>query len=186
MCVCVCTCVHAHAKSLQSCLTLWDLWTVTHQGPLSMGFSRQEYLNGLPCHPSGGLPNPGTKPSSLTSPALAGGLFTTSIKCQVSGIYLEQVEIMLGKITKEIFWRKAWTWRVDIIHKWLAIFSPHSGILEHFLGLGVRLATEDLNTLKGSCPQEAYSEEIQTNKVQGTGTSGLCDLQSTMISGEIP
>ncbi|XDB47523.1 hypothetical protein ABFV05_001139 [Capra hircus] len=57
-----------------------------------------------------------------------------------------------------------------------------TGILEHFLGLGVRLATEDLNTLKGSCPQEAYSEEIQTNKVQGTGVSGLCDLQSTMIS----
>ena len=33
------------------------LWTVTRQGLLSMGFSRQEYGSGLP--PSGDLPNPG-------------------------------------------------------------------------------------------------------------------------------
>ena len=77
-------------------------------------------------------------------------------------------------------------WRVNIIHKWLVIFFPHSGILEYFLGLGVRLATEDLNTLRGSCPQEAYSEERQTNTVQGTGVSGPCDRQSAVISGEIP
>ena len=30
------------------------LWTVTHQAPLSMGFSRQEYWSELPCPPSGG------------------------------------------------------------------------------------------------------------------------------------
>ena len=35
------------------------LWTVIHQGPLSMGFSRQEYWNGLPCPSPGALPNPG-------------------------------------------------------------------------------------------------------------------------------
>ena len=33
-------------------------WTVAHQAPLSMGFSRQEYWSGLPCS-SGDLPNPG-------------------------------------------------------------------------------------------------------------------------------
>ena len=27
-----------------------------------MGFSRQEYWNGLPCHPTGDLPGPGIKP----------------------------------------------------------------------------------------------------------------------------
>ena len=31
------------AKSLQSCPTLCNLWTVAHQAPPSMGFSRQEY-----------------------------------------------------------------------------------------------------------------------------------------------
>ena len=35
------------------------LWTVTHQAPLSMGFSRQEYWGGLPYPPPGHLPHPG-------------------------------------------------------------------------------------------------------------------------------
>ena len=42
-----------------------------------MGFSRQEYWSGLPCPPPGDLPNPGMEPTSLTSPTLAGGFFTT-------------------------------------------------------------------------------------------------------------
>ena len=42
---------------------------VPHQAPLSMGFSRQEYWNGLPCLLPGYLPNPGTEPVSPTSPA---------------------------------------------------------------------------------------------------------------------
>ena len=54
------------------------LWTVAHQPPLSMGFSRQEYCSGLPCPPPGNLPNPGIKPLSLMSPVLAGGFFTIS------------------------------------------------------------------------------------------------------------
>ena len=40
-------------------------WTVAHQTPLSMGFSRQEYWSGLPCPPPGGLPNPGMEPASV-------------------------------------------------------------------------------------------------------------------------
>ena len=53
-------------------------WTVAYQGPLSMGFSRQEYWNGLPYPPPGDHPDPGVEAESLTSPALAGGLFTTT------------------------------------------------------------------------------------------------------------
>ena len=41
-----------------------------------MGFSKQEYWSGFPC--PGDLPNPGVEPTSLTSPASAGGFFTTS------------------------------------------------------------------------------------------------------------
>ena len=48
------------------------LWTVAHQSPLSMGFSRQEYWSGLPCLPPGDLPDPGIKPTSLMAHALAG------------------------------------------------------------------------------------------------------------------
>ena len=45
-------------------------WTIAHQAPLSIEFSRQEYWNGL----VGDLPDPGINP---LSPALAGGFFTT-------------------------------------------------------------------------------------------------------------
>ena len=47
------------------------LWTVAPQAPLSMGFSRKEYWNGLPCPPPGDLPNPRMDLESLMSPALA-------------------------------------------------------------------------------------------------------------------
>ena len=52
-------------------------WTVAHQAPLSMGFSRQEYWSGLSCPPSGDFPHPGIEPTSLMSPALAGEFLTT-------------------------------------------------------------------------------------------------------------
>ena len=54
------------------------LWTVTHQAPLSMGFSRQEHWNGLPCRPPRDLPDPGIEPMSLRPPTLTGGFFITS------------------------------------------------------------------------------------------------------------
>ena len=46
------------------------LWTVAHQDPLSMEFSRQEYLSGLPYPPPGNLPNPGIRPVSAAVSAL--------------------------------------------------------------------------------------------------------------------
>ena len=56
-----------------SCVQLFEtLWTIACPSPLSMGFSRQAYLSGLPCHSLGDLPNPGIKPVPLMSPALAG------------------------------------------------------------------------------------------------------------------
>ena len=46
-----------------SCVQLFATpWTVTYQAPLSMGFSRQEYWNGLPFPSPGDLPDPGTEP----------------------------------------------------------------------------------------------------------------------------
>ena len=53
-------------------------WTVAHQAPLSMEFTRQEYWSGLSFSTPGNLPDPGTEPMSLMSPTLAGGFFTTS------------------------------------------------------------------------------------------------------------
>ena len=48
--------------------------TLQPQVPLSMGLSRQECWSGLPFPPPGDIPKPGIEPSS---PALAGGFFTT-------------------------------------------------------------------------------------------------------------
>ena len=53
-------------------------WTAALQAPLSTGFSTQESRSGLPCPPPGDPPYPGIKPVTLTSPALAGGFFTSS------------------------------------------------------------------------------------------------------------
>ena len=58
-------------KSSQLCPTLYDLMDYSLPGSsLSMGYSRQEYWSGFPCPSPGDLPNPGTEPTSLTSPAL--------------------------------------------------------------------------------------------------------------------
>ena len=66
-----------------SCVRLFVTpWTVAHQAPLSMAFPKQEYRNGLPFPPSGDIPDPGIQPSSLTSPALAGGFFSHLGLCQ--------------------------------------------------------------------------------------------------------
>ena len=53
-------------------------WTIAHQAPLPMEFSREEYWSGVPLPSPGDLPNPGIKHRSLASPALTGGFFTTS------------------------------------------------------------------------------------------------------------
>ena len=67
--------MHSHFSCIQFFATLW---TVAHQAPLSMGFSKQEYRSGLPFPPPGDLPDPGTEPTSPVSPVLADGFFTTS------------------------------------------------------------------------------------------------------------
>ena len=52
---------------LLSCVQLFVIpWTVAHQVPLSMEFSRQEYWSGLPLPSPGGLPTPGIEPGSPT------------------------------------------------------------------------------------------------------------------------
>ena len=79
MCVCVCVCACAHTSSvavLSHAQLFATLWTVARQAPLTMVFSRQEYWSGLPFPPPEDLPDPGIKPVSPASLALAGGFFT--------------------------------------------------------------------------------------------------------------
>ena len=74
--VCLCVCV-----SVCVCLSpsvFAAPWTVAFQAPRSVGFSRKEYWNGLPFPTPEDCPDPGIKLTSLASPALAGGFFTTA------------------------------------------------------------------------------------------------------------
>ena len=62
-----------HAWVLSSFGRVWlfvTLWTLVCQASLSMGFSRQEYRNGLLCPPPRDFPDPGVKPASPKLPTL--------------------------------------------------------------------------------------------------------------------
>ena len=65
--------VKVKVKSLSRIQLFATPWTVTHQAPPSMGFSRQEYWNGLPFPSPGDILNPGIEPRS---PALQADAFT--------------------------------------------------------------------------------------------------------------
>ena len=68
-----------NAKLLQFCSTLCNRMGCSLPGSsVHWGFSRQEYWSALPWPPPEDLPKPGIKATSLMSPALAGGFFTTS------------------------------------------------------------------------------------------------------------
>ena len=70
---------------LLSCLQLFATpWTVAHQAPPSMGFSRQEYWNGVPFPPPGALPDPGIKPRS---PALQADSLLTVVQGKPLSVY---------------------------------------------------------------------------------------------------
>ena len=58
--------VKVKVKSLSRVCLFATLWTVAHQAPQSMGFSRQIYWSGLPFPSPGDPPDPGIEPMSPT------------------------------------------------------------------------------------------------------------------------
>ena len=72
----------------KSCPTPVTPWTVTHQAPLSMGSSRQEYWSGFPFSSPGDLPDPGIEPRS---PILQADHWTT--RETINSIYMYQIII---------------------------------------------------------------------------------------------
>ena len=107
----------------------------THQGPLSMEFSRQEHWSGLPFPSPRDLPSPGIELSSLVSPASAGRLFTAEpLGKPFWPRVLEKRPLMPEIFTKLVFgnffpplfmksWKKkkrqntsSFSWHVDLNH----------------------------------------------------------------------
>ena len=58
------------ASVTKSCPTLATPWTVAHQAPLSMGFSRQEYWSGLSFPSPRDLTDPGPRSPALQTDSL--------------------------------------------------------------------------------------------------------------------
>ena len=81
VCVCVCVCTRARmcacAQTHCHVRLFGTPWTVACQAPLPMEFSRQGYWSGVPFPTSRDLSDPRMEPTSLVSPALVGGFFTT-------------------------------------------------------------------------------------------------------------
>ena len=67
------------AKSLSHVRLSVTPWTGARQAPLSIGILQARILEWVAMPSSRYLPDPGMEPRSLMSPALAGGLFTTSV-----------------------------------------------------------------------------------------------------------
>ena len=66
------------------------LWTVTHQAPLPLEFSRQEYWSGLPRPPPGDFCDPGIKPVSAALQA------DSLVKSRVHRLCLQRASNYLG------------------------------------------------------------------------------------------
>ena len=75
----------AKVKSLSRVRLLASPWTVAHQASPSLGFSRQEYWNGLPFPSPGHIPDPGIEPRS---PALEADALSS--EPQVIGTFLKR------------------------------------------------------------------------------------------------
>ena len=105
--ICVHSISYTNLLSLFSYVQLFEtLWTIPHQVPLFMGFSRQEYWSGFPCPPPGDLSKLGIIPMSLTSPALAGRFFTTSATW---GAHLMGTEFQFRKVK---YSGDGWRWEL--------------------------------------------------------------------------
>ena len=76
--LCVCSVAQLYLKSFAI------PWTIAHQIPLPMEFSRQVYWSGEPFPPPRYLSDLGIKPASLSSPVFAGIFFITSDTWEVT------------------------------------------------------------------------------------------------------
>ena len=109
---------------LLSCVWLFETpWTVAHQNPQPMGFSKQEYCSGLPFPPPGDLLNPGIEPMSPASPALSDRFLTTEPPGKPIRLWhcsKKQTKIHLnecGQIPIKLFIRTL-QWKSHLIFTW--------------------------------------------------------------------
>ena len=114
VCVYVCACMHA-----QLCLTFCDPWTITHQAPLSLEFSRQEYWSWLVLPTPVHLPHPKIKPTSPVSPVSLPlshqqGLFSSSFLTQAAPVKYKTQSKPSGNAVERMN---------NVINMWMKLYS---------------------------------------------------------------
>ena len=88
------------------------------------GLLQAKYWSGLPCRSPGDLPNPGIKPASFMSPALAGGFFTTSVTWQIRGGKVEVVTDFISRAPKSPQMVTAAT-KLKTLSSWKKSYDKH-------------------------------------------------------------
>ena len=78
-----------HAKLLQSCLTLCNPLDCSPPGSSVHGILQARILEEIRSPSPGDLPDPGIKPASLMTPALAGGFFTPSATWEAPNAFVD-------------------------------------------------------------------------------------------------
>ena len=91
-------------------------WTIAHQAPLSIEFSRQEYWSGLPFSTPEDLPDPEIEPKSLASPALA----VDSLPLHHLGSPYKVSQVQLFSITTSVSFSSYCLTFVLILSLWLS------------------------------------------------------------------
>ena len=131
----VCVCV----KSLSRVWLFATPWTIAHQAPLSMGFSRQEYWSGVPFPSPGDLPNPGIEPRS---PALQADALTSEPPGKKRQCFMKRYERTairkpwkrneyleyISKRKKNVFWNNWFS--IDRAGSGRLGLNPSSGIYD--------------------------------------------------------
>ena len=116
-------------------------WFAGCQAPLSMAFSRQEYRSGLPFSSPRDLPDPGIKPASLASPALAGRFFTTSATWEANRLWGHPICLF----TQQIFVKP-----VSNVPSWYTLrkIIRSNGLLNFILNLVLKAGDGELGVKK--------------------------------------
>ena len=109
-------------QSLSHVQLFVTLWTVAHQAPLSMGFSRQEYWNRLPLPSPGDLPDPGIEPKSPTLQQMLYHSFNVGEHSVRSNIYSNYDPVF----TSRLLWLGLKMKQVMVILQWYecSLYTP--------------------------------------------------------------
>ena len=102
------------------------LWTVAHQAPLSIGFSRQEYWSGLPCPSPGGHSRPRDRTRVSYISCMGRRFFTTSAPWEAVNLYKAACQLCLNKIGR----LKIEMWSVPYTVKYYTNGLFHNDVIE--------------------------------------------------------